>query len=64
LVSAIDDDKVTDVSQELGDKVPSQFIFFWFKKNTLENYLKYISLICKHGGLLNMKSNRKAENTQ
>jgi hypothetical protein len=50
LVSAIDDDKVTDVSQELGDKVPSQFIFFWFKKNTLENYLKYISLICKHGG--------------
>jgi hypothetical protein len=50
LLSAIDDDKVTDISQELGDKVPSQFIFFWFKKNTLENYLKYISLICKYGG--------------
>jgi hypothetical protein len=50
LVSAIDDDKLTDVSQELGNKVPSQFIFFWFKKSTLENYLKYISLICKHGG--------------
>jgi hypothetical protein len=30
--------------------VPSQFILFWFKKNTLENYLKYISLLCKHGG--------------
>ncbi len=50
MLSAIDDDKVTDISQELGDKVPSQFILFWFKKNTLENYLKYISLICKHGG--------------
>jgi hypothetical protein len=50
LLSAIDDDRVTDISQELGDKVPSQFVFFWFKKNTLENYLKYISLICKHGG--------------
>ena len=50
MLSAIGDDKVTDISQELGDKVPSQFILFWFKKNTLENYLKYISLICKHGG--------------
>src|SRR5918912_2341892 len=34
MLSAIDDDKVTGVSQELGDKVPIQFIFFWFKKNT------------------------------
>jgi hypothetical protein len=50
MLSAIEDDKVTDISQELGDKVPSQFILFWFKKNTLENYLKYISLLCKHGG--------------
>ena len=50
MLSAIDDDRVTDLSQELGDKVPSQFILFWFKKNTLENYLKYISLLCKHGG--------------
>jgi hypothetical protein len=50
MLSAIDGDNVTDISQELGDKVPSQFILFWFKKNTLENYLKYISLICKHGG--------------
>ncbi len=30
--------------------MPSQFILFWFKKNTLENYLKYISLLCRHGG--------------
>jgi hypothetical protein len=50
MISAIDDGKITDISQELGDKVPSQFILFWFKKNTLENYLKYISLLCKHGG--------------
>jgi hypothetical protein len=50
MLSAIDDDKVTDLSQQLGDKVPNQFILFWFKKNTLENYLKYISLLCKHGG--------------
>jgi hypothetical protein len=50
MLSAINDDKVTDISQELGDMVPSQFVLFWFKKNTLENYLKYISLICKHGG--------------
>jgi hypothetical protein len=50
MISAIDDGKITDISQELGDKVPSQFILFWFKKNTLENYLKHISLLCKHGG--------------
>ena len=50
MLSAINDDKVTDISQELGDMVPSQFVLFWFKKNTLENYLKYISLICKDGG--------------
>jgi len=50
MLSAIDDDRVSDLSQELGNKVPSQFILFWFKKNTLENYLKYISLLCKHGG--------------
>ena len=50
MLSEIEDNKVTDVSQELGDKVPNQFILFWFKKNTLENYLKYISLICKPGG--------------
>jgi len=50
MISAIEDDKITNISQELGDKVPSQFILFWFKKNTLENYLKYISLLCKHGG--------------
>ena len=50
MLSAIDDDKITDLSQELGDKMPSQFILFWFKKKTLENYLKYISLLCKHGG--------------
>jgi hypothetical protein len=50
MISAIGDAKITDISQELGDKVPSQFILFWFKKNTLENYLKYISLLCKHGG--------------
>jgi hypothetical protein len=50
MISAINDGKITDISQELGDKVPSQFILFWFKKNTLENYLKYISLLCKHGG--------------
>jgi hypothetical protein len=50
MLSAIDNDKVTGISQELGDMVPSQFILFWFKKNMLENYLKYLSLICKHGG--------------
>ena len=55
MLSAIDDDRVTDLSQELGDKVPSQFILFWFKKNTLENYLKYISLLCKHGGFAQLE---------
>ena len=50
MLSAIDDDKITYLSQELGDKVPSQFILFWFKRNTLDNYLRYISLICKYGG--------------
>ena len=50
MLSAIEDDKVKDISQELGETVPSQFIMFWFKKKTLESYLKYISLICKHGG--------------
>jgi hypothetical protein len=51
MLSAIeDDDKVKDISQKLGENVSSQFIMFWFKKKTLDNYLKYISLICKHGG--------------
>ena len=40
MLSSIDEDKIIDISQELGDKEPSQFILFLFKKNTHENYLK------------------------
>lgn len=50
MLSSIDNDKVTVLSKDLGDNVPNQFVLFWFKKNTLENYLKYLSLLCKHGG--------------
>jgi hypothetical protein len=50
IISAISDEDIARISQELGSRVPSQFVLFWFKKASLDNYLKYVSLVCRYGG--------------
>ena len=51
VLGAADEDKLAKIADDLGRQLPKQFILFWFKKLNIENFLAYISLISRYGGI-------------
>ena len=48
IINMLDGEEIISVAKDIGEEVPKQFILFWFKRLTLENYLAYISLVCRY----------------
>ena len=63
ILEAIEDDKITTLSKEIGSQIPKQFLLFWFKKMSLETYLKYLSLVCKYSGFAEYEVDSNEEET-
>jgi hypothetical protein len=43
-------DEIRDIAQEMGSRIPKEFMLLWFKRVNLESYLEYLSLICRYNG--------------
>ena len=63
ILEAIEDDKITNIAKEIGTQIPKQFLLFWFKKMSLETYLKYLSLVCKYSGFAEYEVDSNEEET-
>ena len=50
LLEAIDDNKLSQIGQDLGKRAFKEFIILWFKKIDVEKVLEGISLWCKYTG--------------
>jgi hypothetical protein len=48
IINMLEGEEIIGVARDIGEEVPKQFILFWFKRLTLENYLAYISLVCRY----------------
>src|SRR5919197_4265670 len=48
ILGAIDDNKLSQIGQDLGKKAFKEFMTLWFKKIDVENTLEGISLWCKY----------------
>src|SRR5216684_6497753 len=51
ILETTDDGKLVAAARELGAKVPKEIILFWFKRLNLDNFLAYIFMTCKYGGV-------------
>jgi hypothetical protein len=51
ILGAVDEDQLAKIADDLGRHLPKQFILFWFKKLNVENFLAYVSLIARYGGI-------------
>lgn len=50
IINYITEDEIKLIAQEMGSRIPKEFMLFWFKKVNLEAYLEYLSLICRYNG--------------
>lgn len=50
ILSYITEDEIKTIAQEMGSRIPKEFMLLWFKKVNLEAYLEYLSLICRYNG--------------
>ena len=50
ILEAADDEQLIRKAREIGAKIPTEFLMFWFKKTDLESYLRYLELLCNYGG--------------
>ena len=46
----ITEDEIRTIAQEMGSRIPKEFMLLWFKDVNLEAYLEYLSLICRYNG--------------
>jgi hypothetical protein len=51
ILDATDEQRLEKVAKELGGRAPKEFIYFWFKKMSIDTFLAYTSLYCKYGGV-------------
>ena len=51
LLDAADEDKLNEISRELGSRQAREVILFWFGKVTVETFLAYVSAFSRYGGL-------------
>lgn len=50
ILNYISEDEIRTIAQEMGSRIPKEFMLLWFKKVDLETYLEYLSLICRYNG--------------
>ncbi len=50
IIDALDKIKIKDIGSEIGNKIPKEFLLFWFKEINLYSFLEYLSLLCRYGG--------------
>lgn len=50
IINAIDEIKIGEIGSEIGNKIPKEFLLFWFKEVNLHSFLEYLSLLCRYGG--------------
>lgn len=50
ILDTTDDEKLATVARELGARVPTDVMAFWFQKTDLSSFLSYVSLVTKFGG--------------
>ena len=62
ILGTADDEKLVAAARELGAKVPKEIILFWFKKMNLENFLAYILMTCRYGGVAECKYESEGKN--
>ncbi|MFQ6013469.1 MAG: hypothetical protein ACE5LS_07485 [Thermoplasmata archaeon] len=48
-VEAIEEDKLTQIGEELGRRNPREMALFWFKRLNLETFLRYLSIYSRYG---------------
>lgn len=51
IIDLVDDDKLRDIAQNYGSRVPKEFMLFWFKQVNIEAFLTALSLRCKYAGI-------------
>ncbi len=49
VLSAADDEKLTEAAAELGMRLPKEIILFFFKELNVDTFLAYMTLTCKYG---------------
>jgi hypothetical protein len=50
ILNYITEDEIKNIAQEMGSRIPKEFMLLWFKNVNLEAYLEYLSLICRYNG--------------
>ncbi len=50
IIDALDEKKIEDMGNEVGNKIPKEFLLFWFKEINLHSFLEYISMLCRYAG--------------
>ena len=50
ILDYITEDDIKTIAQEMGSRIPKEFMLLWFKKVNLKAYLEYLSLICRYNG--------------
>jgi hypothetical protein len=50
LMDSIEEEKLSQVSKQIGERNSRELILFLFKKINIEIYLEYLSLPCRYGG--------------
>lgn len=50
IIDALDEKKIEEIGNEVGDKIPKEFILFWFKEINLHSFLEYVSMLCRYTG--------------
>jgi hypothetical protein len=51
ILEAIEDNKVSQIGNDLGKRAFKEFLMLWFKKTDVEKVLEGISLWCKYAGI-------------
>jgi hypothetical protein len=49
VIQALDENTLINIGQDLGSRLPKDFVVFWFKKLNIETFLAYQSLFCRYG---------------
>lgn len=49
ILESTDEEKLNRMAEQVGGRVPKEFMLFWFKQVDLEAFLSYVSLFCRYG---------------
>ncbi|HEY6534680.1 MAG TPA: hypothetical protein VIY08_02565 [Candidatus Nitrosocosmicus sp.] len=50
IIDTLDEETIKDIGNEVGNKIPKEFLLFWFKEINLHSFLEYVSMLCRYAG--------------